>query len=272
VNQTQAPHAPKGKWGDDVCEGNCTTNNTIPPDSYGRYRVVTPTTSLDTLMKAGVPLTQKYGEQEISGFVDDVSPNATPYLYVNSGNVRVARAPLNGESKRLSFLKWDGQAFASPGIGGDETSVLPAGTFKHCGATEQNQFGSSISYVEDTQQYLLTFVCVSTGDPQLGPNQASANRGAAWFWSTSYDLSDQTQWSTPLEIEGSWSEFEPGPAPGPPPCPDFKGWYPTFMSLDKSAGHLSLNGYVFYLYGCQGGGTPGGRQMSSRTFTITMAQ
>lgn len=41
------------------------------------------------------------------------------------------------------------------------------------------------------------------------------------------------------------------------------------MSLDKSAGHISLNGYVFYLWGCQGGGTPDGRQMSSRSFKIT---
>jgi len=283
VNQTQAPNAPMGALvpkvclGNDCCrEGNCITK---PPKGYGRYPVVTPTTSLDTLMKAGVPLTQKYGEQEISGFVDDISSNATAYLYVNSGDVRVARAELNGESARLTFEKWDGQAFASPGLGGYETSVLPAGTFKDCGAATQNQFGSSISYVEETQQYLLTFVCISTGDPQLGPNQSGANRGGAWFWSTSYDLSDQTQWSQPQEIEGSWSEFDdaPGPSPSPTaspspspsPCGDYKGYYPTFMSLGKSAGHLSLDGHVFYLWGCQGGGTPGGRQFSSRAFTIT---
>jgi uncharacterized protein (TIGR03437 family) len=41
------------------------------------------------------------------------------------------------------------------------------------------------------------------------------------------------------------------------------------MSLGKSAGHLSLTGYIFYLWGCQGAGTPGGRQYSSRAFTIT---
>ena len=263
VNQTQAPNAPMGAWGQDVCFGNCTTNNAIPPTSYGRYAVVTPTTSLDSLMKKGVALTNKFGEQEISGFVDDASSDSTRYLYVNWGSAKVARAQLNGGSTRLSFKKWNGQAFGSSGIGGEETSVLPAGAFTNCEAPAQNQFGSSISYVEQTHQYLLTFVCISTGDPQFGPNQSGANRGGAWFWSTSNDLSDQTQWTPPTEIPGSWSEFD-----NSGDCADYKGYYPTFMSPEKSAGHLSLNGYVFYLWGCQGGGTPGGRQFSSRAFKI----
>jgi len=217
-------------------------------------------------MKAGVPLTSKYGEQEISGFVDDVAADSTRYLYANSGQVRVARAPLNGGSALLTFEKWDGQAFASPGIGGTEVSVLPSGKFENCEAPVQSQFGSSISYVEDTQQYLLTFVCVSPGDPHVGKNTDPMAKGAAWFWSTSYDLSDQMQWSTPLEIPGSWGVFDNSGG-----CPDYKGFYPTFMSLGKSSGHLSLDGYVFYLWGCQQGGTPGGRQFSSRTFKITTA-
>lgn len=42
------------------------------------------------------------------------------------------------------------------------------------------------------------------------------------------------------------------------------------MSLGKRPGHLSTTGFVFYLWGCQGGGTPGpGRQFSSRQFIIT---
>jgi len=277
VNQSQAPHKPMGAWGADVCMGNCPGSSPIltPPDSYGRYTVVTPTTSLDTLMKAGAALTSKYGEQEISGFVDDAAPGSRRYLYANFGNVRVARAALDGGSTRLTFKKWDGQGFNSPGIGGEEASVLPSGTFENCEAPSQNQFGSSISYVEQTQQYLLTLVCISTGDPQLGSNQPGAKRGGAWFWSSSYDLSDQTQWSLPQEIEGSWSEFDdapaasPSPTASPSPCGDYKGYYPTFMSLGKGAGHLSLDGHVFYLWGCQGGGTPGGRQFSSRAFTIT---
>ena len=265
VNQTQAPNASMGALDQNVCMGNdCSA---APPAAYGRYPVVTPTTSLASLMAAGKPLTSKFGEQEISGFVDDVGGNPAPYLYANWGSVKIARAQLNGGSSPLTFLKWNGQAFASPGLGGAETSVLPNGPFENCQAPAQSQFGSSISYVEDTQQYLLTFLCVSAGDPALGARSGEA-QGAAWFYSTSYDLSDQAQWSLPREISGSWSEFDTSSG-----CSDFKGFYPTFMSLGKSAGHLSLQGYVFYLWGCQGGnngtGTPGGRQFSSRSFTIT---
>src|SRR5262249_24212649 len=85
VNPSQAPNNfllasknPMGAWGGNVCAGNCPpagTPSPTPPDSYGRYVVVTPTTSLASLMAAPSPspLTAKYGEQEISGFVDDVS-------------------------------------------------------------------------------------------------------------------------------------------------------------------------------------------------------
>jgi uncharacterized protein (TIGR03437 family) len=259
-NQTQAPNAPMGALGPNVCMGNDCTST--PPASYGRYPVVTPTTSLASLMVAAQPLTAKYGEQEISGFVDDVAGNPKPYLYATSGNVRVARAQLNGGTAPLTFQKWNGQAFNSPGIGGAEASVLPTGPFQNCEAPVQNQYGSSISYVDDTQQYLLVFLCVSPSDPALGP-QGGGAEGAAWFWSTSYDLSDQTQWTAPREIAGSWGQFDSSGG-----CPDYKGLYPSFMSLGKTAGHLSLTGYVFYLWGCQGS-TPGGRQFSSRAFTIT---
>ncbi len=278
VNQSQGPNAPMGALGDNVCMGNDCAST--PPASYGRYPVVTPTISLDSLMKAGMALTDKYGEQEISGFVDDMSPSSPPQLYVNSGDVRIARAQLNGGYAPLTFEKWDGQAFGSPGLGGNETSVLPTGSggsFNNCLAAAQNQFGSSISYVDSTKQYLLTFVCVSTGDPRFGPNQPGAVRGAAWFYATSYDVSDPSQWSRPdplgnpqpREIQGSWSAFDQISTT----CPDFKGWYPSFMSLDTNPGHLSNSGFVFYLYGCQGGGAGQAppRQFSSRAFKITTA-
>ena len=262
-NPNQGPNAPMGALGKNVCMGNdCTTT---PPAGYGRYPVVTPPTSLASLMAAAKPLTAKYGEQEISGFVDDVSVNPPTYLYVNSGNLRIARAPLNGGTAPLTFKKWDGQAFASPGLGGPENSILPAGPVQNCEGPAQGQYGSSISYVEDTRQYLLTFVCDSDGDPALGP-QPGAARGGSWFYSTSYDLSDPTQWSPPKEIPGTWSVFDQSGG-----CPVYKGFYPTLMSPGKSAGHLSLTGHVFYLYGCQPGGTPGGREFSSRTFVITTA-
>ena len=260
VNQTQGPNAPMGALGKNVCMGNdCTAT---PPASYGRYPIVTPPTSLASLMAAGKPLTAKFGEQEISGFVDDVAGNAAPYLYANSGDVRVARAQLNGGSAPLTFQKWNGQAFTSPGLGGVETSVLPAGAFANCEAPAQLQYGSSISYVEDTQQYLLTFLCDSPADPAQGPG--SGHPGAAWFYSTNSGLSDQTQWAPPREIAGSWSEFDQSGG-----CPDYKGYYPTFMSLSKGVGHLSLTGYVFYLWGCQGGSASApARQFASRSFTI----
>ncbi len=53
-------------------------------------------------------------------------------------------------------------------------------------------------------------------------------------------------------------------------CSDYKGWYPTLMSLGAKPGHLSTSAYGFYLWGCQGAGTPGGRQYSSRAFTMTL--
>jgi len=44
------------------------------------------------------------------------------------------------------------------------------------------------------------------------------------------------------------------------------------MSLDHAPCHLSTTGYVFYLWGCVGGGSgdapPPERQFSSRAFTI----
>ena len=264
VNQTQGPNAPLGAMGKDVCMGNDCTST--PPANYGRYAVITPTTSLASLMAAALPLTSKYGEQEIAGFVDDVSGVANPYVYATFSQVQVGRAQLDGGSAPLSFKKWDGHGFNAPGIGGVQQSVIPTGPFQNCEAPAQTQFGASISYVEDTQQYLLIFVCTSGNDPVLGPN-GPGNHGAAWFWSTSSNLSDPTQWSAPQEIPGSWSEFDLSGG-----CQSYNGWYPTFMSLGKKPGHLSTTGYVFYLWGCQGGGTPGpGRQFSSRQFTITTA-
>jgi hypothetical protein len=110
-------------------------------------------------------------------------------------------------------------------------------------------------------------VSPSDPNPQNGAPSSTAE-GAAWFYSTSNDLTAQS-WSAPSEIQGSWNTFaacESGPND-----PYYNGWYPTLMSLGKKPGHLSMTGYVFYLTGCQGGGTPGGREFSSRAFTITKA-
>ncbi|HKD08853.1 MAG TPA: hypothetical protein VKB79_23325 [Bryobacteraceae bacterium] len=260
----QAPNAPMGAFGPDVCMGNdCSTT---PPPSYGRYPVVTPVTSLDSLMKSKNDHATNIKEQEISGFVDDIG-NPQPFIYANFGGMNVARAPLNGGTAPLQFMKWDGFGFnSSNGIGGQEASFLPNGSFGACEAPPQAQFGSSISYVEDTRQYLLIFVCRTLGDPLNGPDP-KASMGAAWFFSTSYDLSDPMQWTTPVEITHSWSPFDSNF----PTCQAYDGWYPTFMSLGKDATHLSTTGYVFYLAGCQTGGSPAPQRMySSRPFTMTI--
>jgi len=270
VNPTQGPNKAIGAWGSNVCMGNdCITT---PPAFYGRYPVVTPPIPLSTFVTQGMQTGGKYGEGEISGFVDDVGGNKMPFLYVNWSHVNVAQAQLNGGSGLLQFLKWNGTQFSptSKGIGGAEVSVLPsAGAFANCEDPGQNRFGSSISYVDSTQQYLLTFVCVSKGDPNPQNGEpVTTTKGAAWFYSTSYDLTTQS-WSAPSEIQGTWNTF--GPCESGPNDPYYNGWYPTFVSLGKKPGHLSMTGYVFYLVGCQGGGTPGGRIFSSRAFTITKA-
>ncbi|HSR07852.1 MAG TPA: BACON domain-containing protein, partial [Bryobacteraceae bacterium] len=261
ANATKGPNAPMGALGGNVCMGNdCTTT---PPASYGRYPIGTQPTSLASLMAAAVPLTAKFGYQEISGFVDDIAGSPAPYIYATYSSVHAARAQLNGGATPLSFLKWNGSAFAAAGIGGADTSVLPAGPFQNCEAPAQSQYGSSINYVDETQQYLLTFVCVSAGDPALGQGNGGG-QGGAWFFSTSNDLSDPTKWTAPKEIEGSWTPFDQSGG-----CPFWQGYYPTFMSLGAKPGHLSTSGYVFSLWGCQGGTPPPGRRMASRAFVIT---
>lgn len=179
TNRTQGPNAPLGATGAKVCMGNDCSST--PPAGYGRYAVATPPTSITSLIAQGKPLSGNgnLGEPEISGFVDDVDGNPKPYLYATFGGPRVARAQLNGGTAALSFLKWDGHAFAAPGIGGPDVNIVPAGRFENCEAASQLQFGSSISYVEDTQQYLLTFVCTSPGDPALGQpgGKRAASRG-----------------------------------------------------------------------------------------------
>jgi len=233
-------------------------------------------------MATGKPLPSSMGDSEMSAFVDDVSASPAQYIYIvydykggtgaladpsaPSNGLMIARAQLNGGTAPLSFLKWNGQAFAGLGLGGYDSPVFPVGPFENCEAQSQLGFGGSISYVEDTQQYLLTFVCDSPGDPVNG-QVAGAPRGAAWFYSTSYDLSDPGQWSPPQEIVGSWSEYDTSGG-----CSYYKGFYPTLMSLGSKPGHLTTSGYVFYLWGCQTDNTPPpGRQYASRAFAITTA-
>jgi len=77
-----------------------------------------------------------------------------------------------------------------------------------------------------------------------------------------FDLSRQDQWSAPREIRGSWSRF----ATNGSCIQDFNGWYPSLMSRGRRPGHLSLDGYVFYMAGCAGALSQ--RPYSSRKFTM----
>jgi hypothetical protein len=265
TNGTTGPNAPMGAFGKNVCmENDCSTT---PPATYGRYPIATKTTSLASLMASGQAPTSNFGYQEISGFVDDIAGGPAPYIYALAGAAVEARAQLNGGTAPLSFLKWNGKAFDSPGIGGADASVLPVRPFQNCEARAQSQYGSSISYVEATRQYLLTFVCISAGDPALGPGNGGP-QGGAWFYATSYDLSDPTTWTPPQEITGTWSPIDTAGG-----CAAWNGYYPTFMSVGEKPAHLSTTGFVFSLSGCQGGGTaPPKRRMSARGFTMTLSQ
>jgi hypothetical protein len=237
TNPIQGPNAPDGAFGPSVCVGNDCSQT--PPATYGRYAVLSPPLSLPGFMTTGQalgPLNNPplLGDAEPAAFVDEFTPGTTTYLYVVHGYapggsngdaggpalgrkdvLTISRAQLNGGTERLQFSKWDGNAFAWRGVGGAEAPIFPQvlqnGPATACEASSQSMHAGSISYLENTQQYLLVFVCESTGDPDGSDTRA----GASWFYSTSSSLSDMTQWSVPQEITGSWSSFEDS-CPGPP--------------------------------------------------------
>jgi uncharacterized protein (TIGR03437 family) len=277
-NPSQGPSAPTGAKGNAVCMGNNCAS--APPSSYGRYPVIGPSVSISTAAATGVPLPGSMGDSEISGFMDDAGSAPAQYLYAiynykngtgvladpnaPGNDMMIARAALNGGISPLSFQKWNGKAYAGEGLGGYDSPIFPSGPFANCEGPGQLRYGGSIVYVDATQQYLLLFVCDTPGDPAAG-QVAGAARGGAWFYSTSNNLADPTQWSAPREITGSWSAFDESG-----PCSPYKGFYPTMMSLGAKSGHISTTGYVFYLWGCQTDQTPPpGRQYSSRAFKIT---
>ena len=73
----------------------------------------------------------------------------------------------------LAFEKWNNGGFSRPGtgIGGEESSIFPvsanpsAAAHASCQDSSQNQAMGSISYVQETNQYLLIFLCGSGRDP-----------------------------------------------------------------------------------------------------------
>ncbi len=288
ANKTQGPDAPFGALGASVCAGTDCTQTLAP--TYGRYAVLSPPLSLASLTAAGQPLSDSTFDSEPSAFVDDAAPGPQRYVYEvyrygpgsasppadqlpdgRSSDLTVARAALNGGTAPLQFYKWDGRGFSSPGIGGPEVAILPDGAFENCGGLKQARSEGSISYVDETHEYLLAFVCNSPGDPAGGI--AGGAFGSALFFATTGDLADQTSWSTPREVSGTWATWDTGTPPGSYGCPSYQGWYPTLMSLDHAPGHLAADGYVFEMWGCLGGSTatPPQRQYNSRRFAMTIA-
>ncbi len=298
LTDNHGPQAPMGAMGSAVCRGNSCPPSL--PATFGRYEILSASVSLDSLMTAPVPaLSGQIGHSEPSAFVDDVhvnhaaDGNGLPYVYVvthylsdhlaplqpssngRKDDLAVARAKLDRTGAKLQFSKWNGVAFSSisDGLGGTDAPMLPSasdGNFAACGDNESKQGRSqgSISWVEETHQYLLLFVCTSPGDPAQGV-KASDTFGSAWFWATNDDLNDQSGWSIPQEIEGSFAEHtEPDGKTG---CPLYHGWYPTLMSPDMAPGRLGTFGYVFYMSGslgpCDQGGLPD-RTYSTRQFRI----
>ena len=282
-NPSVGPDAPSGALGNSVCIGNdCTAPPWPPSPNYGRYAVLRPQVTIADAMQSPVTsggLSSQMGDAAPSAFVDDVWDVPWPYLYEvhnyvvgpsglndpvlpngQNSDLMVARARLNGGRAPLTFSKWYQGSFSEAGLGGVESPIFSPGLFQNCEAPGQLKTMGAISYVEETQQYLLTFVCMS---PQGDPGLQSVNPGAAWFYSTNYDLSCQDEWSTPQEIIGSWGDYSGKK------CNAYNGWYPSFMALREKPGHLTTSGYVFYMEGCSGGDTPGGRQYSTRTFAIT---
>jgi hypothetical protein len=180
-----------------------------------------------------------------SAFVDGTNLYVT---YVapgtaSDGMIRVARAALGGTGP-VTFSKWNDGAFSEPGIGGQDSGVLPAR-----GCTGHQDMGQ-ISYNDALGLYLMTFVC-------------SSSTQGAWYFSTATSL-DRENWTAPLLIANSQLPVTQGCATDGTGTA-FDGWYPSFMSPGSPAGHTATTGFVFYMNGCD----RGSRTFLARTFTIT---
>ena len=192
------------------------------------------------------------GDALPSAFVDKNASNEF-YLYiVYAGHpgtsvpspLRVARAKLGADP--LTFLKWYNGAFTEPGIGGNDSPIVPVNA---CGEHTMGE----ISRNDDLGLYLMIIACTETTTPLA----------AAWYYSTATSL-DLEDWTAPQLIQNS--EF-----PVTTPCSpsgtgqQFDGWYPSSMSPGAPAGHTKLTGRIFFHNGCD----TGPRKFMSRIFTIT---
>ena len=231
-------------------------------------------------------------------------------------SISVARALLS-PGLPLQFFKWFNGSFASATMSNDrgvftndglgvtpsDQSGSPRGGLNSplfpvdpsnsiasrqtCQGTHQNQSMGSISYVDATHQYVLTFVCTSPSDPNPDLNPTpftngcstgplSTNIGRAWFYAVS-DALESGNWSAPAEIANTWEWgcWNQQYRNGSPTYCIYSGWYPSFMSRwPAEPGHLKLTGFAFSTNGCTdapaGVTPPRPRAYQSRTFTITI--
>jgi hypothetical protein len=113
----------------------------------------------------------------------------------------------------------------------------------------------SITSIALAQGPKITSISVGPSYAVLGPDHATP-------------INSYGGLSTTSDLANSWSNFSSSP-PGSGGCiQNFNGWYPSLMSMGARPGHLSTQGYVFYMNGCTGKETTGGRAYSSRSFTI----
>jgi len=223
--------------------------------------------------KPVTPGSANAGDALPSGFVDEVpqacregKPCRPAYFlyvtYTNTGNpaaspplkpdgyLRVARAQL-GQPDPIAFTKWLNNGWAGQGLGGADSPVTSS---KGCG-TAAAQLMAQISYNDDLQLYLLTFVCVNVS------NGVTTQGG--WYFATATSL-EQMNWTAPQPIANSQFAV---PAGACTHGASFDGWYPSFMSPGHKEGHTGLTGTVLFLSGCDG--SLQNRQFRSRTFTIS---
>jgi hypothetical protein len=195
-----------------------------------------------------------------------VGPNVT-YNNTSSGSFALQSITVSGANCGLGSGPGTTCQMSNAGLarnsGGLESPVFPQvdrktypQSYTTCQADDQVQSGGSISYVDDLKTYLLVFVCDSPENPM---NLNDHTHGAALFYSTNPNLSNEGVWPAPQEIEGTWAALNG--------C-SYDEWYPTLMSVGSRLGHLSMTGYIFTMKGCldQGAGTA--RQYTSRGFLM----
>jgi len=178
------------------------------------------------------------------------NPAASPPL-LPDGYLRVARAQLGG-SEPIAFTKWYNGSWSGQGLGGNDSPVTNS---KGCG-TAAAQLMAQISYNDDLQLYLLTFVCVTVSN--------GVTTQGAWYFATATCL-EQMNWTTPQLIANSQFLAPQGVCSH---GADFDGWYPSFMSPGHREGHTGLTGTVFFLSGCDG--SLEDRHFRSRIFSISI--